>query len=266
MLEKRTRVGGGHVGTVDDVRDVLKDHGLRYSRPRQVILEFMLEENKHVSAEGLYLSLKHRGEELSLSTVYLNLSVLASSGLVREFKGAAGQSLYDSNVTPHYHVVCKETGEILDVPAPVIDGKPLGRYLKETIEAATGWIVDEPRLSLGGLSPTAAARHERSRVEGDEVDGRSGTAGRSGFAGPDRRTARAKARNEDAGTDAHGVDAANSADSVHVADSAHSARDAYSAGNADNADNADIADDAHAAHDAHVAAHGARDADDDGGR
>lgn len=177
------KVEADNVKQLDDVRDVLKDHGLRYSRPRQVILEFMLEENKHVSAEGLYLALKHRGEDLSLSTVYLNLSVLASSGLVREFKGAAGQSLYDSNVSPHYHVVCKETGEILDVPAPIIEGKPLGRYLKETIEAATGWVVDEPRLSLGGLSPTAAARHARtpSEAEGlDELPGHTDPGSRTG--------------------------------------------------------------------------------------
>lgn len=190
------KVGADNAILFDDVRDVLKDHGLRYSRPRQVILEFMLEENKHVSAEGLYLALKHRGEDLSLSTVYLNLSVLASSGLVREFKGAAGQSLYDSNVSPHYHVVCKETGEILDVPAPIIDGKPLGRYLKETIEAATGWIVDEPRLSLGGLSPTAAARHERSLPEAGEFDEHPGLAGVS------IRTDEGSGRNGDPLTDA----------------------------------------------------------------
>jgi len=60
-------------------------------------------------------------------------------------------------VSPHYHVVCRETGAILDVAAPIVEGKPLGRYLKDTIEAATGWIVDEPRLSLSGVSPEARA-------------------------------------------------------------------------------------------------------------
>jgi len=120
-----------------------------------VILGFLLEEDRHVSAEGLYLNLKQRGEDLSLSTVYLNLSALAEAGLVCEFRGASGESLYDSNVSPHYHVVCKETGAILDVPAPVIDGKPIGRYLKDAIEAATGWKVDEPHLSLSGISPEA---------------------------------------------------------------------------------------------------------------
>jgi Fur family peroxide stress response transcriptional regulator len=137
------------------VRGVLKSNGLRYSRPREAILAFLLEEDRHVSAEGLYLNLKQRGEDLSLSTVYLNLAALAEAGLVCEFRGASGESLYDSNVSPHYHVVCKETGAILDVPAPIINGKPLGRYLKDAIEAATGWQVDEPHLSLSGISPDA---------------------------------------------------------------------------------------------------------------
>lgn len=147
--------GKEDVGPLSGPRAVLKQHGLRFSRPRERILGFLLEGNMHVTAEGLFVALKQRGEKLSLSTVYLNLSVLTDAGLVREFKGASGQSLYDSNVSPHYHVVCRETGRILDVPAPTVDGKPLGRFLKETIEAATGWKVDEPRLSLSGLSPEA---------------------------------------------------------------------------------------------------------------
>lgn len=137
----------------DAPRAVLKAYGLRYSRPRELIVGFLQEGDRHVTAEGLYHALRQRGEDLSLSTVYLNLSALAEAGLVSEFQGPGGQSLYDSNLTPHFHVVCRETGEILDVPAPVIDGKPLGRYLKDAIEAATGWQVDEPHLSLSGVSP-----------------------------------------------------------------------------------------------------------------
>ncbi|MFA5551267.1 MAG: Fur family transcriptional regulator [Trueperaceae bacterium] len=138
-----------------EIREVLKDHGLRYSRPREIILGYLLERDRHVSAESLYVDLKGRGKELSLSTVYLNLSTLAEAGLVREYKTAAGQSFYDSNVTPHYHVVCHETGEVLDVPAPEINGVPLGRFLKAYVEELTGWQVDEPRFSLTGVSPQA---------------------------------------------------------------------------------------------------------------
>lgn len=143
----------------DEVREMLREHGLRYSRPRAAILGFFAEQDRHVSAEDLYVELKRRGANLSLSTVYLNLNVLSEAGVVREFQGSQGQKLYDSNVTPHYHLICRETGEVRDVPAPTVDGVPLGRFLKRAIEEATGWEVEEPQLQLRGRSPNAHERH-----------------------------------------------------------------------------------------------------------
>jgi Fe2+ or Zn2+ uptake regulation protein len=153
--ESTTNAGAG-------ARDVLRAYGLRYSRPRAVIVDFFSEEDRHVSAEDLYLELQHRGQQLSLSTVYLNLNVLADAGVVREFQGAGGQRLYDSNVSPHYHVICKESGEVIDVPAPTVDGVPLGQFLKTTVEAATGWEIDEPQIHLRGRAPNAEADAEAS--------------------------------------------------------------------------------------------------------
>ena len=163
---KATKLTGKKLEELE-MRDVLKDHGLRYSRPREIILGYLLERDRHVSAERLYVDLKGRGEELSLSTVYLNLSTLSDAGLVREYKTPAGQSFYDSNVTPHYHVVCHQTGEVMDVPAPEIDGVPLGRYLKEYVEALTGWEVDEPRFSLTGVSPESQQSVRVVRTAGE---------------------------------------------------------------------------------------------------
>ncbi len=142
-----------HDHDAQDVRQLLHEHGLRYSRPRAAIVSFFQEEDKHVSAEELHEALCHRGEPLSLSTVYLNLGALEEAGLVREFQGNQGQKLFDSNVSPHYHLICKETGRVIDVPAPTVDGMPLGRFLKHTIEAATGWTVDEPQVQLRGTAP-----------------------------------------------------------------------------------------------------------------
>lgn len=153
-----------------EVREVLRDHGLRYSRPRAVIVGFFSERDRHVSAEDLYLELQRRGQHLSLSTVYLNLNVLSDAGVVREFQGADGQKLYDSNVSPHYHVICKDTGEVIDVPAPTVDGVPLGRFLKRTIEAATGWVVDEPQIHLRGRSPTAAGQEAGQEEDRASID------------------------------------------------------------------------------------------------
>ncbi|MEX2502940.1 MAG: Fur family transcriptional regulator, partial [Trueperaceae bacterium] len=137
----------------------LRAHGLRYSRPRATIVGYIAERDRHVGAEDLYLDLRRGGEDLSLSTVYLNLHVLSGAGVLREFQGTGGQKLYDSNVSPHYHLICRDTGEVLDVPAPMVDGVPLGQFLQRTIEEATGWEVDEPRIQLRGRSPRAAGDH-----------------------------------------------------------------------------------------------------------
>ena len=151
----------------NEVRDVLRTRGLRYSRPRRVILGYLSERDRHVSAESLYLDLKQRGEDLSLSTVYLNLGVLAEAGLVRAFNGANGEVLYDSNPSEHYHVISPETGEVIDVAPPLIDGRPLGAYLRAYVEEQTGWSIDEPHVSLRGRAPSAGASKrgaERSKV------------------------------------------------------------------------------------------------------
>lgn len=135
------------------LRDVLKAHGLRYSKPREAILAFFREQDRHISAEGLYVELKQRGTDLSLSTVYLNLGVLKTAGLIREFEGVGGEALYDSSVEPHHHVICTACGAIADLPLIRIDDAPPTRYLQHKAEAASGWQVDEPTLSLQGVCP-----------------------------------------------------------------------------------------------------------------
>ena len=148
------------------VRSLLQRHGLRYSRPRAAILSYFRERARHVSAEVLYRALHERGEHLSLSTVYLNLIALREAGLVQEIEIPGGGSLYDSNVAPHYHIVCRSTGQVLDLPALEIGGVPLAHYLKETIEQATGWQVDEMQLSFVGRSPSTAVGGTEGGNEG----------------------------------------------------------------------------------------------------
>lgn len=148
-LPPRGVVGEGPT-RAEQVREVLRACGLRYSRAREAILAYMGDGGRHESAESLYQALRDRGEDLSLSTAYLNLGVLVGAGLLREFVGARGESLYDGNVEPHYHLICGDTGEVVDVPPPTVHGRPLGAFLKAYVEQVTGWQVEEARLSLRG--------------------------------------------------------------------------------------------------------------------
>lgn len=138
------------------VRALLNERGLRYSRPRAAILVYFRERARHISAEGLHQALRERGEPVSLSTVYLNLAALCEAGLVREIVRPGEGSLFDSNVIPHHHIVCRESGEVLDLPELMVGEVPLGRFLQETIARATGWHVDLPQLSFSGRAPVGS--------------------------------------------------------------------------------------------------------------
>lgn len=131
-------------------RAKLQEHGLRYSRPREVILRYFGERQRHVSAEDLFQTLKQRGENLSLSTVYLNLGVLRDAGLVREFSGIGGEAYYDSNVEPHHHLICSCCGAIMDLPELELKGTHLSEFLKCYAEESSGWEIGTPSLRLHG--------------------------------------------------------------------------------------------------------------------
>ena len=140
------------------LRRELHAHGLRYSRAREAILEvFRRPDCGHLTAEALHGLLRQLGEDISLSTVYLNLAVLRDAGMLTELKGASGQSVFDSNAQPHYHLVCSDTGEIHDLPAIDIDGVPLGQFLQEEIRRRTGWVIEEPAIMLRGRKPEQPA-------------------------------------------------------------------------------------------------------------
>jgi Fe2+ or Zn2+ uptake regulation protein len=63
---------------------------------------------------------------LSLGTVYRNLEVLVSEGVVEEVP-AAGGARYDGNPKPHHHFICERCGAIDDLHVQV--PQSLGRKL-----------------------------------------------------------------------------------------------------------------------------------------
>ena len=137
----------------EQLRETLQAHGLRYSRPREVILSFFGERDRHVSAEELHLELRTRGENLSLSTVYLNLGVLKQAGLVREVGGVGGEAFYDFFFVTENNVIFTRCGTVVDLPEVLVSGTPLAELLKRQAEALLAWRVGEPDIGIRGVCP-----------------------------------------------------------------------------------------------------------------
>ncbi len=102
---------------------------LRHSKKRDAMLELMRATDCHPSADWVYRQLRRRFPDLSLGTVYRNLSQLVEEGLIKSVGVVDGQERFDARLEPHAHFVCSRCGRVLDLPNCVSedDLAPLGR-------------------------------------------------------------------------------------------------------------------------------------------
>ena len=97
----------------------------KYSRKREAILEALRSTKSHPSAEWIYARLKPVYPDLSLGTVYRNLSLFRSEGLVISVATVKGQERFDARTSPHPHFICDCCGRVDDldiVPELRLDG------------------------------------------------------------------------------------------------------------------------------------------------
>lgn len=92
---------------------------MRYSKQRTLILEAVKTEAIHPTAEQVYNKLKIACPNLSLGTVYRNLSFLADSGDIIKIEIMGNTTRYDATIKPHYHMICQKCNKIFDIPYEV---------------------------------------------------------------------------------------------------------------------------------------------------
>jgi Fur family transcriptional regulator, ferric uptake regulator len=98
----------------------LRKAGLKVTHPRLQILRLLeTTEQKHMTADEIYRALVDQGEEIGLATVYRVLAQFEAAHLVRKhmFDGGSGraqQACYEIDEEDHDHMVCVETGEVVE--------------------------------------------------------------------------------------------------------------------------------------------------------
>ena len=116
------------------------------SKKRQAIIDALSATYEHPTAEMLYNTLKPEYPELSLGTVYRNLSVLAEEGLVISVGTVAGQERYDARTALHAHFACARCRRVLDLDIPDTVSE-----LYEEIEKDTGCTAISHNLIVTGF-------------------------------------------------------------------------------------------------------------------
>lgn len=88
---------------------------LKYSRQRESIKNSLMSRHDHPTADTLYMSIREEFPNISLGTVYRNLSLLVELGEIRKLSCGEGADRFDADTTPHYHFVCSNCGEVIDL-------------------------------------------------------------------------------------------------------------------------------------------------------
>jgi len=87
----------------------------KHSKKREAILTLLRGTDVHPDAEWIYERLKPEIPDLSLGTVYRNLSVFKQEGTAISCGVIQGHEHFDGRVDPHPHFVCDHCGAVIDV-------------------------------------------------------------------------------------------------------------------------------------------------------
>lgn len=88
---------------------------MNYSRQREIILNYLRSTKSHPTAETVYQNILTETPNISLGTVYRNLTLLTEIGEIRKISTLGRPDRYDGNPAPHYHFICVDCGAVLDL-------------------------------------------------------------------------------------------------------------------------------------------------------
>ncbi|MDD6491792.1 MAG: transcriptional repressor [Firmicutes bacterium] len=94
---------------------------LKHSRQRDSIIEFLATRKDHPTADVVYVNVRQTFPNISLGTVYRNLTLLADIGEIARLRVGDGVDHFDYDTSPHYHFVCSECGCVSDLNIPVAE-------------------------------------------------------------------------------------------------------------------------------------------------
>jgi Fur family transcriptional regulator, ferric uptake regulator len=141
----------------------LRDQGLPVTSQREVVAEVVFTTEGHLSVDDLEHELRRRGERIGKATIYRTLDLLVRSKLVEEHDFEEGFKRYEHRLSRepvHAHLVCTETGNILEFRSPEV------QQIIDEVAREHGFLPTHHKLVIFGLSREAREEGATVRNEG----------------------------------------------------------------------------------------------------
>ena len=98
-------------------------------RKRNAILSCLRGTDIHPSAEMVHDMLQQEHPDISLATVYRNLSRFKAEGKIMSVATVRGVERFDANTNPHVHFICSQCDAVIDlhqIPMPRYEAEECG--------------------------------------------------------------------------------------------------------------------------------------------
>jgi Fe2+ or Zn2+ uptake regulation protein len=160
MLDTKQQDGYNHYKLIDTTNKSmssldsfcaqLQARGRRITPQRRAIIQVLLENSRHLTAEHVYTRVRYAIPGLSPATVYNTLRELAEMGMLLELDLGLGERHYDIVTVNHAHLVCLACGRVEDVPCDLEKLEPLPEHTH-------GFKVLDSRVIYRGYCPVCLA-------------------------------------------------------------------------------------------------------------
>ncbi len=121
--------------------------GLKSSNKRSFIIDYFLKADRHFTVEELYDEIKQKKPEISYSTVYRALKLLAECKLAGQCTFGDSASRYEPihQYEHHDHLICRRCGRIIEFENDKIE------RLQKDVARRYGFHVSAHKLELYGM-------------------------------------------------------------------------------------------------------------------
>lgn len=118
----------------------------KHFRKRDAILACVRSTDVHPSADWVHAQIRLEYPDISLGTVYRNLSLFKQQGLISSLGTVNGVERFDGNTDPHVHFICGSCDSVIDLPEMAVP-----QALTSQAADQTGGQVDACNLTFTGV-------------------------------------------------------------------------------------------------------------------
>lgn len=133
--------------------DFLKKNHMFFTKERTRLLDFILGQEGHFSADELLFAMQKADLKVSRATLYRSLSQMVEAGILSESDFGHGHTHYEIALggKPHVHLICTDSGDVREVYSKKLEAALADLARKE------GFRIKRYKIQLFGVSKPSRA-------------------------------------------------------------------------------------------------------------